>query len=222
MSEPHRGCEAVVNRLVAALRKGEDVSADDRQHLATCPECKGLLAAVRQLDDALEADTTDVKSEEQFGVVARKAEAAARRAEWWRRATFLILGAAAILIPWLMVPQWTSVRVLGVVVGLGAVGTLIVQRLNASAHGVKLYKRLKGQWVFGVCRGLAEAGGIPVLVLRGAFVALMVAGKTGVMIAIVLYLLLDMSLEVHPEDRGMLLRFRLKRWLARHRPRMFA
>jgi phage shock protein PspC (stress-responsive transcriptional regulator) len=80
---------------------------------------------------------------------------------------------------------------------------------------VKLYKRLKGQWIFGVCRGLAEAGGLPVAVFRVGLIALLIIGGTGQMIAVSLYLLLDFSLEVHPEDRGLLYRFRLKRWLGR-------
>jgi hypothetical protein len=37
-------------------------------------------------------------------------------------------------------------------------------------------------------------------------------GKIGWAIAAPLYLLLDMSLQVHPEDRGLLLRFKFKRW----------
>jgi phage shock protein PspC (stress-responsive transcriptional regulator) len=73
--------------------------------------------------------------------------------------------------------------------------------------------RLKGQWFFGVCRGLAEAAGLPVAVFRVGVIALLLVGKIGWMIAVPLYFLLDMSLEVHPEDRRLLLRFRFRRWL---------
>jgi phage shock protein PspC (stress-responsive transcriptional regulator) len=77
---------------------------------------------------------------------------------------------------------------------------------------VKLYKRLKRQWLFGVCQGLAEASGLSVWVLRAAVIVLLFGGKIGLTIAVALYLLLDMSLQVHPEDRRFLLRFRFKRW----------
>jgi len=119
------------------------------------------------------------------------------------------------LLPADVTRLYLTLQIFGMVVGLGAVGTLVVQRLNAGTGGVKLYKRLKGQWIFGVCRGLAEAAGLPVAVIRVPVIALLLVGKTGWMIAVALYFLLDMSLEVHPEDRGMLLRFRLKRWLDR-------
>ena len=77
---------------------------------------------------------------------------------------------------------------------------------------VKLYKRLKRQWVFGVCRGLAEASRLSVWLLRAVFILLLFGGKIGWAIAVPLYLLLAMSLQVHPEDRRLLLRFKLKRW----------
>jgi phage shock protein PspC (stress-responsive transcriptional regulator) len=214
MSERARRCDDVIERLIAALRKGEDVPADDREHIAACPECTRVLAAAGQLEDELEAEVPGNGREERLARVTQEAQAALRL-ERRRRAAFTILGALAVLIPWLTVPKVTVLQVLGVLVGLGAVGTVLLQRLNAGTRGVVLYKRLKGQWLFGVCRGLAEAAGLPVAVFRVGVVALLLVGRTGWMIAVPLYLLLDMSLEVHPEDRGLLLRFRLKRWLER-------
>lgn len=208
------GCEDVIDRLIAALRKGGDISVEDRQHVASCSECNRLLAAAGRLEDELEADVRGNGGEERISRATREAQAALK-VERWRRAAFTVLGGLAMLIPWLMVPKLTILQVLGVLVGLGAIGTLLGQRLNAGTGSVKLYKRLKGQWVFGVCRGLAEAAGLPVAVLRVPFIALMFIGKAGVAIGLLLYLLLEMSLEVHPEDRGLLLRFRVKRWLDR-------
>lgn len=225
MSESTRRCEEVIDRLIATLRKGGDVSAEDREHVATCPECKRVLAAAGQLEDELETDVPGGASEERISRVTREAQAAALRRERWQRPAFIMLGALAVLIPWLMMRKLSlpadvarvcvALQTGGALVGLGAVGTLIAQRLNAGPHGVKLYKRLKGQWIFGVCRGLAEASGLPVAVFRVGLIALLLIGRTGQMIAVSLYLLLDFSLEVHPEDRRLLLRFRLNRWLER-------
>jgi phage shock protein PspC (stress-responsive transcriptional regulator) len=215
-----------MDRLMATLREGGDVSAEDRQHVATCPKCNHVLAAAGQLEDELAADISVGGTEEQLTRVTREAEAALRTTRW-RSVAFILLGAIAVLIPWLMVRKLSVpadvarafgwLQPCGALVGLGAVGSVIVSRLNAGTGSVKLYKRLKGQWFFGVCRGLAEAGGLPVWVLRAFFILLLFAGKiSGLIVQIVLlYLLLDMSLEVHPEDRGLLYRFRLKRWLAR-------
>jgi phage shock protein PspC (stress-responsive transcriptional regulator) len=198
---------------MATLREGGDVSADDRQHVATCPECNRVLAAAGQLENELAADIPVDGTEEQLTRVTREAEAALRAR--WRRVVFIMLGALAVLIPWLTVPRQTFLQVIGALVGLGAVGSLIVDGFNARPGSVKLYKRLKRQWFFGVCRGLSEAAGFPVWVIRIFFIALLFGGKPGWMIGVSLYLLLDASLQVHPEDRGLLLRFRLKRWLAR-------
>lgn len=234
MSGSARRCEDVIDRLVAALRQGGDVSADDRRHVASCPSCNRVLAAAGRLENELEADIPAGGSEERISRVTASAQAALR-AEQRRRVVFIVLGAFAVLVPWLMVPTlkllpadvartYLILQIFGALVGLGAVGTLVVQRLNGGTGGVKLYKRLKGQWLFGVCRGLAEASGLPVAVIRAGLIALLLVGRTGWMIGVPLYLLLEMSLEVHPEDRGLLLRFRFKRWLARffapspHRP----
>ena len=110
-------------------------------------------------------------------------------------------------------PGWKILQGFGVLVGLWAIGSVVLRRMNEGRGGMKLYKRLKRQWVFGVCRGLAEAAELPVAVIRLGVMAPMLLGKPGWVIALGLYLLLDMSLEVHPEDRGLLLRFRLRRWL---------
>lgn len=226
MSERAQLCKDVIDRMIAALRTGGDVPATDRRHLATCPDCGRVLKAAGQLEDALEVEMPAGGIEAPVSRVTKEAQAALTR-EQWRRAAVLILGAVAALIPWLMEPRlklppdvarvYGMLRICGAVVGLGAVGTLLLQRLNSGTDGVKLYKRLKGQWFFGVCRGLAEAAGVPVGLIRAGVVALMLAGKNGWMVALAVYFLLDMSLEVHPEDRGLLLRFRFRRWLDKWR-----
>lgn len=71
------------------------------------------------------------------------------------------------------------------------------------------YKRLRaGRQLSGVCVGLAESTGVPVAIIRLAFVALFLAKLSG----LVLYVVLDLLMEVHPDDRASLLRFRIRRW----------
>jgi phage shock protein PspC (stress-responsive transcriptional regulator) len=214
MSDSVRRCDDVIDCLVATLRTGGDVSDEDRQHVVTCLACRRVLAAAGRLEDELEMDLPVGGGEYPIARVIREAEAALRKTRW-RRVAFTLLGAVAVLIPWLMQPKVWLLQVIGMLVGLGAVGSLIVDGLNRRAGGVKLYKRVKGQWLFGVCRGLAEASGLPAWVLRAFFVLLLLVGRSGGAIALSLYLLLDMSLEVHPEDRARLYRFRFKRWLRR-------
>jgi hypothetical protein len=52
-------------------------------------------------------------------------------------------------------------------------------------------------------------------VIRVGVFALLLVGKTGRVIGVPLYLPLETSLEVQPEHRGRLLRFRFRRWLGR-------
>ena len=71
------------------------------------------------------------------------------------------------------------------------------------------YKRLRaGRQISGVCAGIAEKSGVPVALIRLAFLALLFAKLFGIL----LYLVLDMLMEVHPDDRASLLRFRIRRW----------
>ncbi len=219
MSEGDLRCEDVLARVIATLRQGGDVADEDRRHVASCPQCSRVIAAAAQLEDELRA--ADVRlgaAGDALTRATREAQAAARVDEW-RRAAFIALGALAVVIPRLMMPEGPGLHVTGMLfqafgalVGLGAVGSLILRRLNVAMAPKGLYTRLRGAWFFGVCRGLAEAAGLPVLVIRGAFIALLFLGKVGWLIAVPLYLLLEMSMEVHPEDRELLLRFRLKRW----------
>lgn len=220
MSGNVQRCADVIDRLTAALRNGDDISAEDLRHVATCPDCKRVLAAAVQLEDEFEAARPADRDDERLARVTREAESVLR-ARRWRRVAFTTLGTFAALIPWLMLPKglpadvartYLILQVLGALVGLGAVGSLVVDGLNAKSGSVKLYKRLRQQWLFGVCRGMAEASGLSVWVLRAVFILLLFCGKIGWAIAVPLYLLLDMSLQVHPEDRRLLLRFKFKRW----------
>jgi len=71
------------------------------------------------------------------------------------------------------------------------------------------YKRLFGRrQVSGVCLGLAEATGWSVALIRTLFVGAIFLKLHGVL----LYLVFDALMEVHPDERARLLRFRIRRW----------
>ena len=59
----------------------------------------------------------------------------------------------------------------------------------------------------GVCMGLAERTGWPVTTFRVIFLALFFAKGFGM----ILYVLFDLAMPVHPADRQYLLRFRVAR-----------
>jgi phage shock protein PspC (stress-responsive transcriptional regulator)/bacterioferritin-associated ferredoxin len=74
-----------------------------------------------------------------------------------------------------------------------------------------LYKRLySGRVVSGVCRGLAEEMGISVTWVRLLFLVLLFQAG-----GFLLYLILDATMQVHPDDRAHMWRFRIARWFRR-------
>jgi phage shock protein PspC (stress-responsive transcriptional regulator) len=71
----------------------------------------------------------------------------------------------------------------------------------------QLFLRWRGHQVNGVCTGLAHSFGLPVWVVRLAFVVMFVAGLGGGS----LYLTLAFALTFSPEEREHLWRFRVRR-----------
>jgi phage shock protein PspC (stress-responsive transcriptional regulator) len=95
-------------------------------------------------------------------------------------------------------------------------GPIVLAFMTAGLESVstsRLYKQLRGRELSGVCRGLASASGIPVWVVRMIFVSLVFLKGIG----LIAYLLLDVLLPIHPDERAQLLRFRLMRWWERRR-----
>jgi phage shock protein C len=89
---------------------------------------------------------------------------------------------------------------------------LIVYVLRDTAKR-RIYKRLKpGRMLHGVCLGLAEKTNMDVTLVRLIFLAFLVVGGG---IGFWFYVALDVAMPVHPDDRQYLLRFRVRRWLAR-------
>lgn len=93
--------------------------------------------------------------------------------------------------------------------GIGAVMLTAALMGFLPGRGGLPYKRLRdGRQLSGVCMGIAERTGVPVSIIRLAFIVLVLAKLSG----FVLYIVLDLLMEVHPDDRASLLRFRIRRW----------
>jgi phage shock protein C len=223
-------CRGVVGRLMAALEEGTGLSAEDRVHLETCPECSRLLQTVHRLEQELDAeaqaagtagDAEHEAAETRVGRAVDGASSALRTAR--RRRWGALVLAAVAFAAW---QTWRSSHGRGLALGEAAVAfiflaaivgaavvlpILLIRELGAAGRERRIYKRVRGSWIAGVCVGLAEASGLSVSLIRLTFVMLALFGKSGVF----LYLLLSLALDVHPEDREHLWTFKLRRWLKR-------
>ncbi|HYR28011.1 MAG TPA: PspC domain-containing protein, partial [Thermoanaerobaculia bacterium] len=98
--------------------------------------------------------------------------------------------------------------VAGAFVAVPLVVFFVMRAILRDRHGNRICKRLKpGKQISGVCLGLSEATGVPVLLFRLGFVVLLFVNGIGLW----LYILLDLAMPVHPDDRQHLLRFKLRR-----------
>jgi phage shock protein PspC (stress-responsive transcriptional regulator) len=135
----------------------------------------------------------------------------------WRAALILGVGMAGVAVgaP-LMDPSgadsWPRALLAWILLGLSmAAAGLVLLRVPSR---FALYKRLRpGYQLSGVCLGLADKTDLPVGILRLVFFVLALANGVGIWI----YVVLDLLMPVHPEDRRHLLRFRVLRWWRRTR-----
>jgi phage shock protein PspC (stress-responsive transcriptional regulator) len=221
-------CKEAVASLLAFLENGTPMPESHRQHLNDCPHCKPMMDGVRALaapesDDV--ATTGDARREQTFDAATRELRAARRR----RTITAALLAtlAAILIIPALVIfpdhsPSMYLQSLALVALTLFLFGAAIVlplailQRLvhgsPRSATQRPLYKRLgPGRQLAGVALGIAEHTGLSVTAVRLIFIALVVTKGAGLL----LYIVLALSMPVHPADREHMLRFRLRRALAR-------
>jgi phage shock protein PspC (stress-responsive transcriptional regulator) len=217
-----------VASLLAFLENGTPMDEPHRQHLNDCPRCKPIMDGARTLatpesDDI--ATTGDARREQAFDAAARELRAARRR----RTITAALLAtlAAILIIPALVIFPDHSPTLYLQSLGLVALTLLIfgvaivlpLALLQRIVHGSTrpgtqrpLYKRLRpGRQLAGVSLGIAEHTGLSVTAVRLIFIALVVTKGAGLL----LYIVLALSMPVHPADREYMLRFRLRRALAR-------
>lgn len=194
-------CTHALESLRLALEAGQDPDAATQDHLAHCTSCRErLLGASALLEGGEPAPAPDP-------LPAEAAVAFRFRGRLWIRACaagLLIL--AVISVPLAKKGILPLGPTLLMAVLLIPILALFLVRLPGQ-YG--LYKRLcKGRKLSGVCLGLAEFTRTPVMPWRVAF--LLFTFVYG--IAVPLYILLDLVMPVHPEDRPGLFRYRVARW----------
>jgi phage shock protein PspC (stress-responsive transcriptional regulator) len=150
--------------------------------------------------------------------------ARAYRKLWIKLATAFVIAAAAAFLAWptaktTVHPVAVTAAFIFLVMSPAVVAFVHLRATAGGPH--RVYKRLRGRMISGVCRGLSEAYGLPVWFLRALFLAplLLRFAHFGryVYSSLAIYLVLDAILPVHPSDRNLLLRIRFRRWLAGRR-----
>jgi phage shock protein PspC (stress-responsive transcriptional regulator) len=221
-------CNDAIAALVSSLEQGTVTTAEQREHIRNCPRCRPLLDSARQM---VEDRQSCLSEEGQAGSPVLHIEEAVAAAEGElhrvraRRVVRVLIGiaisigvAAGIMLYPLPLPWELSngLWVLGMAALISAgffipiLGMIYLFRATARR---RMYKRLKpGRMIFGVCLGIAEALNYNVVTVRAFFVLLLAfSGGLGFWG----YMAFHMAMPVHPDDRQYLLRFRLRRWLAR-------
>lgn len=219
----NQNCSTMLAEMLTHIERREAVPEHIQTHLAGCADCGTVLAALREL----EADLQNADPEPDALVVRSAAvasEKAAVRGNMMRRifklvaAVVLVAVAITLLIVGATRPSEYHILAGGLLLG-GFIAfvllVLLIQlRRSLSAPGQKLYKRLRpGRQLSGVALGIAEALDVRVWIPRLVFVVLFFFDGAGLWI----YILLDLLMPIHPEDRQHLLRFRIARWWRRTR-----
>jgi phage shock protein PspC (stress-responsive transcriptional regulator) len=215
-------CSRIAEQLTRYLTEGGDLPRELIEHVRHCSECGETLRRAQLLGDLLER-TRDEQPGFAAPVVLSRAMtdeviAAVRR----RR---LLRGGLAIAVVVIGIASWyltaTAMHLqhryaVWSMLMILFTGPLVLAAMMAGidADGPgRLFKRMRGRQLSGICQGLSEATRIPVWIWRMAFFGLIFFKGAGV----ILYLLLDIALPIHPDDRADLLRFRIARWWKQRR-----
>jgi phage shock protein PspC (stress-responsive transcriptional regulator) len=189
---------------------------EQREHIRTCPRCRGLLDSAKELIDVREPVP-------QVGMAAALAAAEGEvNRQRVKRIITVVIGVAAVMAAGVslmfFVPTngaeplgfWLYAFGMAALISAGfAVPVLIVIYMLRGSAKHRLYKRLQGRMISGVCRGVSEKLKIDVFWVRLIFIGLLILlGGVGFWF----YVALDVAMPVHPDDRQYLLRFRLRRW----------
>lgn len=216
-------CDAAIEALIAALRSDVPVAPAHREHMRQCAACSLVLERVKTLEGELEqADSAPLGAEDlPDDSITTEVEIRGRRRS--RRRVGVAFGVGLGLMAFIvaMIAAFEElaapeIALVALVLSLFIVFPIALvvgvrHALQQGGYEPPIYKRLRpGRQLSGVCLGLAERLKIPVLVLRIIFLGLFFVDGAGLL----LYLILDLIMPVHPDDRQHLLRFRLRRWWA--------
>ena len=201
-------CITAMAAFARSLRDGTELDTAAREHLASCDRCAELLASAKEVEDALTIEEP-VSVTPDVAAVATTAE----RTITGKRFVRLFLNAVGItfiLLAFVVIfsRKGGGPAALAVLIFTGVAAFALVLARTVVRSFRTVYKRLKpGRQLSGVCLGLSEATGVHVTLIRLAFVVLAFADGAG----IVVYVLLDLLMPMHPDDRQHLWRFRIAR-----------
>lgn len=210
-------CNEAVAALIASLENGTPMTAEQREHIRICGRCRELLDSAKQFQTLLAGN--GIQPPPVDATLAATAEEVRRRRMW--RALKIMAVCVAVFVLGMaslfaaigeMLPQALIFISAGIAAASMIALTIAVLLLLVRGGTRRIYKRLgPGRVLSGVCLGIAEATRVDVRLIRLGFFALLFADGIG----LALYILLDLAMPVHPDDRQYLLRFRLRRWWAR-------
>ena len=216
-------CSKVMAALAGVIQNGGSLTDAQRAHLQTCERCKHVLAEAIEIENSLAVDDTREGGVD-ADAVAREAARITRNRVHTRIVVafvaFVVFGFLA-LIPLLDKRLDRSEALMVSATGFGiallfaapVIGLMYIARTKDDDKP-RLYKRLgPGRKISGVCLGLAEKIGWNVWTIRFLFLLAIFFNGAGFWV----YLLLDLTLPVHPADRQYLLRFRIARWFRARR-----
>jgi phage shock protein PspC (stress-responsive transcriptional regulator) len=209
-------CKEAMSAMLGVVELGGAIPETQREHLRTCARCRELLESMSALESEIDQEPVRAPAVDERRLASEVRSAKAR--DFVRRAvtaaaiaftfTFTVAFAAFPRDRFLERGIWLALATGTVIAVVGLVLFYVVAAVLRDRNGNRIYKRLgAGRQLSGVCLGLSEATGVSIVVFRLAFVALLFAKGIG----LVLYLLLDLAMPVHPDDRQHLLRFKLRR-----------
>jgi phage shock protein PspC (stress-responsive transcriptional regulator) len=209
-------CKKSMAALLDHLENGAELQAGAEAELRHCTACSEVLRRAHRLGGLLEMPETEMREPGDHDHVAAAVVSEVSR----RRRSRLFWSAFAIVVASVGYGLFTATHAtlhhptaVGLLLSLIFAGPMLLLMVSIrSASGGKVFKRLEGRQVSGVCRGLSEALMVPAWILRTAFVGFVYMNGAGLLI----YLLLDFVLPIHPADRAKLLRFRFARWWEAH------
>jgi phage shock protein PspC (stress-responsive transcriptional regulator) len=229
MSDDHI---ATTTRYISRyLSSEESIPEEHLQHISSCASCGAIAQRATELSAMLDstlqngtreaeelAPTDTPSSRELSAAAASEVIVAHRRRRAWRIGTAAAVVIIAVLtsVAAASMPQLRHRTAVWWMMMILFAGPIVLAFMTAGLESVsasRLYKQLRGRELSGVCRGLASASGIPVWFVRMIFVSLVFLKGIG----LIAYLLLDVLLPIHPDERAQLLRFRLMRWWERRR-----
>lgn len=209
-------CKEAMSAMLGVVERGGAIPDEQREHLRTCARCRELLDSMNTLHSEMHQPPAHTPSVDDRRLTREVRNARVR--DFIRRA--LTAGITSMIFVttigfFALRKNGFSTREVTMVIGVGtvlAVALLVMFYLMLAVlrdrNGNRICKRLRpGRQLSGVCLGLSEATGIAVVVFRLAFVALLFVKGIGLF----LYILLDLAMPVHPDDRQYLLRFKLRR-----------